>query len=213
MTKIQAEHHHHLSTNRIEALSDGIFAFAMTLLVLDLQFPDAAVASGTPLSALLFGQVPRFFNFLLSFVLLAVFWVIHNQQFHHIKRSDKTLLWINIGLLAAIVLIPFSASLEGDFEGQMLAELFFAGNIFLIGLFFLLNWAYAVKGKSFTEQPLEEDFINASLLASMTIPAIALLAMAGALVFPRHSANLFLLIPLIMSAISWRTKRRREQKA
>ncbi|MFA5113886.1 MAG: TMEM175 family protein [Candidatus Margulisiibacteriota bacterium] len=210
MDEKQPEHHHQLSTHRIEGLSDGIFAFAMTLLVLDLQFPDAAASSGISLSSLLFGQIPRFFNFLLSFVLLAVFWVIHTQQFHHIRKMDKLLLWINIGLLAAIVLIPFSASLEGDFEGQMLAELFFAGNMFLVGLFFLANWAYAVKGKHFTDRPLEEDFINSSLIASMTIPAVSLLAMLGALVFPRHSANIFLLIPLIMTVINWRSKRRRK---
>jgi uncharacterized membrane protein len=200
--------HHELATNRIEALSDGIFAFAMTLLVLDLQFPDAAVSSGIPLPTLLFGQLPRFFNFFLSFVLLAVFWIIHNQQFHHIKQTDKQHLWINIGLLAFIVLIPFSASLEGDFEGQMLAEIFFAGNIFVVGLFFLANWAYAVNYKRFTDQALEEDFILESLIQSMIVPGVALLAMVAALFVPRHSSNIFLLIPLVLSLRHVRARRR-----
>jgi uncharacterized membrane protein len=203
MNEKQPEHHHHLSTRRLEALSDGIFAFAMTLLVLNLQFPDAAASSGVPLSALLFGQVPRFFNFFLSFVLLAVFWVIHNQQFHHIKRTNKQHLWINIGLLAFIVLIPFSASLEGDFEGQMLAELVFAANIFIVGIFFLLNWAYAVVGKRFTDAALEEKFIWESLLSSMIIPGVALLAMVVALFVPRHSSDCFLLIPVILTGLGY----------
>jgi uncharacterized membrane protein len=210
MSEEQPECQHHLSTHRIEALSDGIFAFAMTLLVLDLQFPDAAVSSGIPLATLLFGQLPRFFNFFLSFVLLAIFWVIHNQQFHHIKRTNEQHLWINIGLLAFVVLIPFSASLEGDFEGQMLAEFFFAGNIFMVGLFFLANWAYAVVGKRFADPALEEDHIRGSLIQGAVVPLVALLAMIAALFIPRHSSYLFLLIPLIITVISWRSKRQRE---
>ena len=211
MEENQPEHHHQLSTRRLEALSDGIFAFAMTLLVLDLQFPDAAATSGTPLSTLLFGQIPRFFNFFLSFVLLAVFWIIHNQQFHHIKRTDKQHLWINIGLLAFIVLIPFSASLEGDFEGQMPSELFFAGNMFVVGLFFLANWAYAAVGKHFTDEALEEKFIRDSLVSSMIIPSVALLAMVTALFIPQHSSDCFLLIPIILVGLGFR--KRQKQKA
>jgi uncharacterized membrane protein len=205
MDEKQPEQHHELSTRRIEALSDGIFAFAMTLLVLDLQFPDAAASSGVPLATLLFGQTPRFFNFFLSFTLLAVFWVIHNQQFHHIKRTDKPHLWINIGLLAFIVLIPFSASLEGDFEGQMLSELVFAANMFMVGVFFLINWAYAVVGRRFTDQALEEKFINDSLTHCMITPGVSLLAMVVAFFAPQHSSECFLLIPVILIGLGFRS--------
>jgi len=192
-------HHHTLPTNRLEALSDGIFAFAMTLLVLDLQFPDAAVLSKLPLSALLWGQADRFFNYFLSFVLLAIFWMVHHQTFHHIRRLNAALLWLNILLLSFIVLIPFSTSLIGDFDKHTLADAVFAGNIFVIGVFNLWIWFYATKERRFTGPDLEEVFIKQGLVKGLMVPLVSLLVIAASFVIPGNSSYLFLLIPLLQS--------------
>lgn len=194
-----AEHHHLLPTTRTEALSDGIFAFAMTLLVLDLQFPDAALVSGTPLYKLLIGQLPRFINYFTSFALLAVFWTIHHQFFHHIKRSDKVILWLNILFLSFIVLMPFSTSLVGDFDGHIAAEVFFAGNMFILGMLIFIIWTYATWKKKLIDPALDEEFIREGRLQNLVMPGISLLAMAVAFISPAWSGSVYFLIFFILA--------------
>ena len=106
-----------LTTRRIEALADCIFAFAMTLLVLTLTLPDV-MQTKLSLSQLLVAQWPKFFNYALSFLLLAVFWVIHHQQFHVIRRTDSRHVWINVGILMFVALMPFSTDVVGDYGGE-----------------------------------------------------------------------------------------------
>jgi len=195
----EKSHRHTLPTNRLEALSDGIFAFAMTLLVLDLQFPDAAVLSKLPLSTLLWGQADRFFNYFLSFILLALFWMVHHRTFHHIRRLNTGLLWLNILLLSFIVLIPFSTSLIGDFDKHTLADIIFAGNIFIIGIFNVWIWFYATRERRFIDPDLEEVFIKRGLLKGLMVPLVSLLVIAASFVIPGNSSYLFLLIPLLQN--------------
>lgn len=194
-----AEHHHLLPTTRTEALSDGIFAFAMTLLVLDLQFPDAALLSGTPLYKLLIGQLPRFINYFTSFILLAVFWVVHHQIFYHIKRSNQTILWLNIILLSFVVLIPFSTSLVGDFDAHVAAEVFFAGNMFIIGMLNFTIWTYATWQRRLTDPDLDEEFIKEARWQNLAVPGVSLLAMALAFFSPAWSGTVYFLIFFILA--------------
>jgi len=198
-----------LSTHRIEGLTDGIFAFAMTLLVLELQFPDASVASGGQLTFLIFGQMHRLYNFLLSFFLLAIFWVAHNQHYHHIRKTTPLLLWINILLLCSVVLIPFSTSLIGDFESQPLAELIFAGNIFVVGILFLANWAYAARNKLLTDVAFEKGHVFEGIIQNLVTPVVALLVMASIPFIPGWSSYLFFLIPIFLT---WRGIVRKRRK-
>lgn len=186
-----------LATSRIEALTDGIFAFAMTLLVLDLQLPDGTPTAGVDLYKLLLGQSDRFFNYFLSFVLLAVFWVVHNQHFHHIKKSDTKLLWINIFLLMFIVLMPFSTSLVGDYDNNTVAEAAFALNMFVIGALFLANWAYATLGFRLVDKTVTRgEHVREGLARSLTIPLVSLIALFLAFVSPGLSPYSYLIIPV-----------------
>src|SRR4030065_989192 len=111
-----------LTTRRIEALADGIFAISMTLLVLTLTLPDM-MDTKLNLSQLLAEQWPKFFNYALSFFLLAIFWIVHHQQFHYIRRTDRTHIWINIGILMFVALVPFTTDVAGDYSGRTIAAL------------------------------------------------------------------------------------------
>jgi uncharacterized membrane protein len=193
------EYYHLLPTTRTEALSDGIFAFAMTLLVLDLQFPDAALVSGTPLYKLLIGQLPRFINYFTSFILLAVFWVVHHNIFHHIKRSNQLVLWLNVLLLSFVVLIPFSTSLVGDYDAHVAAEVFFAGNLFIIGMLNFTIWTYATWKKRLTDPDLDEEFIKEARWQNLAVPGVSLLAMAVAFFSPTLSGYVYFLIFFILA--------------
>ncbi len=102
-----------LPVNRIEALSDGVFAIAMTLLVLELHVPDVSSAETGPLAAALLAMWPKFVSFGLGFVLLGSLWVGQHYQFHYVRRTDRPLLWLHLALLLVCSLVPFAVALLG----------------------------------------------------------------------------------------------------
>jgi len=185
-----------LSTSRIEALTDGIFAFAMTLLVLTLTLPDAT-QTRLDLSQLLIAQWPKFFNYALSFLLLAVFWVVDHRQFHYIRRTDNRHLWINIGILMFVALIPFTTDVVGDYNNQTLAEILFSGNLLILGLLFLLNWWYACWHHRLVAPNLDREIIVRGIRRSSITPVIAMISIILSVFLPRWALTVYMLIPII----------------
>ena len=134
------------SVHRIEGLSDGIFAIAMTLLVLTLTLPDElAQTPSSGLLDLIVGQAHKFLNYFFAFLILAIFWIMHHQQFQWVRRVDIKLLLINVVMLMFVSLMPFSTDIAGDFSGMEVAEVFFASNVMVIDLLLLANWTYATR--------------------------------------------------------------------
>src|SRR5467141_3093711 len=99
-----------MAPGRLLTLADRIFAIAMTLLVLDLRLPDTPVGD---LAARLKSLFPRFGTFVVSFVVLGVFWFAHHQTFHFVVRVNRTLVWLSILFFLGVALIPFVASVLG----------------------------------------------------------------------------------------------------
>jgi uncharacterized membrane protein len=105
-----------ISKARIEALTDGVFAIVMTLLVLGIVVPHLShLEASTELPKRLLDLRPVFLSYASSFIVLGFFWIGHDSQFHHIKRVNRTLLWITIFYLMFIALIPFSTALLGEY--------------------------------------------------------------------------------------------------
>jgi uncharacterized membrane protein len=104
------------SVERLAALSDGLFAVAMTLLVLDLKVPAGrAIESDQALLAALGELAPRLMIYLMSFLTLGIFWVGQQTQLSHFARSDRHLTWIHLAFLFTISLMPFSTALMAEF--------------------------------------------------------------------------------------------------
>ena len=131
---------------RLAALSDGIFAVAMTLLVLDLHVPAAeAVHSERDLGRVLLALSPRLVVFLMSVMTLGIFWVGQQTQLNHFARSDRNLTWIHIAFLCAVALVPFSTSLLAEFIHYRTALLVYWFNILLLGLTLYWSWRYSTR--------------------------------------------------------------------
>lgn len=187
-----------MSTERLEALADGIFAFAMTLLVLNLLLPDPSnLPPETQLHEMLLGQGKAFFNYVLSFLLLAIFWMVHTQQFHMIKGTNHVHLWINVIILMFIVLIPFSASIMSDYPDDPIANFFFAANMFIVGVLYYLNWSYATEGHRLIEKETDAQKILASKRRSLLVPLVSLIAMGLAFAAPGFVGISYILIPIL----------------
>jgi uncharacterized membrane protein len=129
---------------RIAALSDGVFAIAMTLIVLEIRVPELVdSASDAELWAALLQLGPRFVTYLLSFLTLGIFWSGQQTQLNHMERADRDLSWIYIGFLAFVSLMPFTTSLLAEQIELRLALLIYWLNIFLLGAILYLAWIHA----------------------------------------------------------------------
>ncbi len=133
------------SVERLAALSDGIFAVAMTLLVLDLRLPATEAIHGEhDLWRALVALAPRLVVYMMSFLTLGIFWVGQQTQLSHLARSDRSLTWIHLLFLFGVSLTPFSTMLLGEHTGFRIALLVYWANILLLGLALYFSWVCAL---------------------------------------------------------------------
>jgi uncharacterized membrane protein len=136
------------SVERLAALSDGIFAFAMTLLVLDLRVPALeAVHSEHDLWHGLTALAPRLVMYLMSFLTLGIFWVGQQTQLNHLASSNIRLSWIHIVFLFFVTITPFSTALLAEFTSYRIALIVYWLNILLLGSTLYISWGCAVRSK------------------------------------------------------------------
>lgn len=133
-----------LSKGRIEALTDGIFAIAMTLLVLELRVPDLPKSAPTQeLLRKLGEETPAFASFLISFMYCGLLWFQHHLAMHFVRHLQAALVWLNLLFLMSISVLPFSCALLGHFIRNRVVQEIYFGNMFLAALFLLAEWLFA----------------------------------------------------------------------
>ena len=129
--------------DRIGALSDGLFAIAMTLIVLEIQVPALPHGSGDEdLARALVDLGPRFVTYLLSFLTLGIFWNGQQTQLSYVREGNRDLAWLELLFLAIIALFPFTTSLLADHIDLRLALALYWLNIFLAGSALYVIWEY-----------------------------------------------------------------------
>ena len=167
------------SVERLAALSDGVFAIAMTLLVLDLRVPASEVIhQQSDLWRALAAMSPRFVMFGMSVMTLGIFWVGQQTQLNHLRRSNRDLTWIHIGFLAFISLIPFSTALLGEYPRYRAALLFYWINLLLLGALLYWSWVCAI-GAALVKEDLPPEISQA--MKRRIVIAQSLYALAAAL--------------------------------
>ena len=138
---------------RIAALSDGVFAFAATVLVLDVRTPEPAnIHSEIELLRVLAASAPRLLTWLLSLLTLGIFWVGQQTQLNHLARSNRDLTWMHLGFLFAVTLVPFTTSLMAAWPAYRTALLVYWFNILLLGASLLLTWRCALAAGLIEEE-------------------------------------------------------------
>jgi uncharacterized membrane protein len=133
---------------RIEALSDGIFAFAATVLMLDFRSPEPAdIHSEAELLSALFASAHRLMPWLLSLLTLGIFWVAQQTQLSQLARSNRDQTWLHLAFLAMITVLPFTTRLLADFFTYRAAFVIYWLNLFLLGVGVYIIWAHAERAK------------------------------------------------------------------
>jgi uncharacterized membrane protein len=184
-----------LAKDRIEALADGIFAVAMTLLVLDIKSPENRIfATTSDLVTYLVSLEHSFAMYAISFFVLAIFWIAHHLLFHFVLHVDRRLLWFNIAFLLLVTFIPFSTDLLGDHGHLTLPVLVYGANLLALGTVLMLQLRYLVAHEElatadFTPPVMAHMSRNIKLYA-----AVPLASMAVSITSPRTGMYLYLLL-------------------
>ncbi len=138
---------------RIAALSDGLFAIAATILVLDFHTPEPTdIHSEAELLYALAASAPRLLPWLLSLLTLGIFWLGQQTQLNQLSRSNRDLAWLHFLFLAIVTALPFSTRLLADFLAYRTAFLIYWVNIVLLGACLYATWAYAEWAKLVREE-------------------------------------------------------------
>lgn len=136
------------SSERLAALSDGVFAVAMTLLLLELHVPAReAIHSERDLLNDMAAFLPQLAVYLMSFLTLGIFWMGQQTQLNHLDRSDRNLSWLHLAFLFAVTLMPVSTHFLTEFAQYRAALLAYWLNILLLGAMLYLSWGCATHAK------------------------------------------------------------------
>jgi uncharacterized membrane protein len=134
--------------DRIAALSDGLFAIAMTIIVLEIRVPAPAPGvspTDQDVANAIIDLWPRFVTYLLSFLTLGIFWSAQQTQLNYFVKADRHLAWIHLGFLATVALLPFSTALLADYIATRLAIVVYWANLAVLGVFVHASWTYAAR--------------------------------------------------------------------
>ncbi len=182
-------------TQRIEAFTDGVFAIAITLLVLELKVPEHLPPGG--LAGMLPELLPKFAGHAISFLVLGAYWLGHHSMFMHIQRHDRNLMWLNLLFLMFIGIMPFFAGLLVNYPNDESSIILYAVNLALAGVAMDFTWWYASRGRRLVRREMDKAliaFIHRRILAAPVLYVITL-----GISFASHlAATTFLLVvPLL----------------
>jgi uncharacterized membrane protein len=164
-----------VSSTRIETLADGVLAIALTILVLELSMDSHvlnAISSGH-----FFDITSELMGYVLGFLVIGIYWVIHHFIFHFIKRSDGVIVWINVVFLMFAALVPLSTKVNNTYPSNSATMFYFVTTVITI-LLLLAMWVYATRGYRLVEKNLDMrtiKFVSRTIIIGTTIFILSLI--------------------------------------
>jgi uncharacterized membrane protein len=181
---------------RLCAVSDGVYAFALTLLVLDLKVPEVPGITNPQLATDLLQQLPNFFAYIIGFSVVAFFWMNHHRIFQSVTSCDGRALILNLIHLLFISLVPYVASLIGHYEGDRIAAIIFSANLGLASLSLIMLGRYVLARAEWRTDETGGTWVKVPLWASYAGPGLALVSIVVSFVNIDVALFLWLLLPL-----------------
>jgi uncharacterized membrane protein len=182
---------------RLIGLSDGLFATVLTLLVLDLRVPEAVNVAGNTIDLFIRYIGPRFFSYLLTFLVAGTYWITHHRDFDLVERYDRNLLGYNLLFLLFIGLLPFSTAAVSPINLRNGVYPFYwalySANIGLAGIMLTLTWKYAVS-RGLLKQEVTARQIRHIIARQLVIPVVFLVSIAAQYLSPRHLIGPYVLL-------------------
>ncbi len=183
---------------RVLALSDGIVAIIITLLVLELHVPQ--LAGGQTLKDAMREVRPSFLAFIITFVVVAIAWAGHRDLFSQIRRTDRALVWLNIIYMFPLCLLPFGASLISRYENDPVALRMYGFILLAIAVTRLGIWAYATGRPHLLFAPMDPQSRRAGFAVVVVPAAVYALAIIFASAAPTASLAIYGVVPILYFA-------------
>lgn len=204
---MQNASHHASRTNfqleRFSFFSDGVFAIAITLLVIEIKVPTLSSPSDHELAKYLSEIALKFFSFIISFGVIGHYWSVHHRIFGYVKRSTPAVVWLNLLFLFSIVLLPFSSGLLGEYGSVPRMQLpysIYVVNIIFTSLTNWLLWKYVSDPKrDLLTHTISASRIRLGVYRSLILPGIFIVSLLVSFVLPMVARFIPLFIPLVLN--------------
>jgi len=186
-----------LTPDRLNALSDGVIAIALTLLVLGIDIPTDHNFTRDGLMSFLIELEPGIIAYVTSFIIVSIYWIIHHRMFHVLKYTDRILVILNIIFLFTISLVPFIAKLKTLYRYDALVVLIYGAVHIFTGIILYITWKHIVSHEELLKSPLEKSDVQYVSTRILVMPAISVTAIALAFINVHWGTYFFALIPVI----------------
>jgi uncharacterized membrane protein len=191
---------------RLILFSDAVFAIAITLLVIEIKIPEwhsPDPVSDKALLEKLGNIIPKFIGFLVSFLLIGQYWIVHHRMFGYVINFTGRLIWLNILFLLAVALMPFSTGFYSEYvlENVMTPVIFYSVNIAALGFINFFMWRYISKPERKLSENLSRPMALFFSTRALTVPVIFIVFCIVYYYAPRIAFWLPPLVPLILRVL------------
>lgn len=188
---------------RLILFSDAVFAIAITLLVIEIKIPEIPASEGVTENALLHKLahlIPKFIGFLVSFLLIGQYWIVHHRMFGYVINFTDRLIWLNLLFLLAVALMPFSTGFYSEYvlENVMTPVIFYAANIAALGFLNFFMWRYISNPKHKLSENLGQPLARFFSYRALFVPCIFIIFCFIYFYAPRIAFWIPPLIPFLM---------------
>lgn len=184
------------SLERLFALTEGVYAIVLTLLVLDLKIPEAPVVTNAGLLADWYQQIPNFLAYLISFFSIAIFWMRNHWILRPLKQCDETTFWLNLLHVFFLSLLPYTSSLVGHYEQDSLAVMVFSGSLGLCGGSLIVLHRHVVRKKEWLEAVPVDVWSKPNWWVDYPAPSLALASIGLAFLSPHAALGIWFVAPV-----------------
>ncbi len=183
--------------HRIVNFSAAVFTIVITLLVLDIHLPQIPALVSQKLPGRILDLSPKFLSYVISFLVIAIYWQAHHRVFRPIRSYDRTLLWLNFLFLMAISFLPFPTSLLGEYAGEQLSVAIYAANAATASLLLVsISW-YATSGhRLVAPDSVDYEAERLQRMQALAVPAVFLLSIGISFFSPMAAMYSWLLLAI-----------------
>jgi uncharacterized membrane protein len=178
---------------RAESFSDGVFAFAITLLVLGIQIPDLKTGSDRELRGALIRALPQLVPYVTSFATIGIIWLNHHAMFHGLERVEHTTLTLNLLLLLVVAFIPYPTAVLSRYGALPTSAFLYGAVLTILGITYSLLWWHIVRTgltSSISDKTDTRRRIRRNLMGPLVYSAATLIALR----YPKVSVLIYFLL-------------------
>jgi len=186
-----------MEKSRLEAFSDGVFAIVITLLILDIRFPEVDYSQ---FRVTLISLLPRILAYVMSFIIIGVYWVTHHNSMHAMRKTDRNFLWLNILLLLCVSFIPFPTSLLGRYPFQAGPIVFYGITLIVCNAVGYLMILYVWYHPHLAVSEFSKAYIRGHTPVYILVNVLYLCGILAAHPFPLLSYLIYILVVIFLIA-------------